>query len=150
MNTILLCPERNQHAAPAERIVPKRSLHSAQRCVQGLHRGPVQTESEKQLVGGERRGTRSIDLKRLDQVLWTFWVHRSIDPCSVTRVLLWSVGVKKELSQKAALQVYWSVCGPTVTCGHEVGSGGRGGLPVERHQLRDEELRRLEEAAALQ
>ena len=48
-------------------------------------------------------------------------IDRRIGAASaVVRTLYWSVAVKRELSQKAKLFVYWSIFVPTLNYGHEL------------------------------
>ncbi|TWW59251.1 hypothetical protein D4764_06G0007810 [Takifugu flavidus] len=48
-------------------------------------------------------------------------IDRRIGAASaVMRTLHWSVVVKRELSQKAKLSIYWSIFFPTLTYGHEL------------------------------
>jgi len=39
---------------------------------------------------------------------------------AVSSVLLWSVMMKRELSQKTKLSIYWSIFVPNLTYGHEI------------------------------
>jgi len=45
------------------------------------------------------------------------WIGASV---AVMRVLLWSVVVKKELSRRAKLSIYWSIFVSNLTYGYEI------------------------------
>ena len=52
-------------------------------------------------------------------------IERDIDSwiramSAVVQTLYWSVVVKRELSQKARLSVYWPIFVPTLICGHKL------------------------------
>lgn len=52
--------------------------------------------------------------------IWVLRTEQEMDRWIVMRMLLWSVVVKKDLNQKAKLQMYWSVYITTLTYSRKI------------------------------